>query len=56
MRTCPSYKLQMYKVTSYKLQVYNAYLPKHTHPFIYLSLRLPPNALDVNVHPVTCNL
>eukprot|EP00965_Chrysotila_dentata_P174341 5755631-Pleurochrysis_carterae.AAC.2 len=32
-------------------QVYAVYLPKHSHPFIYLSLRLPPHALDVNVHP-----
>ena len=32
-------------------EVYAAYLPKGAHPFIYLSLRLPPAALDVNVHP-----
>lgn len=32
-------------------EVYASYLPKHTHPFVYVSLRLPPNALDVNVHP-----
>ena len=32
-------------------EVYVAYLPKGAHPFVYLSLRLPPAALDVNVHP-----
>jgi DNA mismatch repair protein MLH1 len=32
-------------------QVYAAYLPKGTHPFIYLSLQFPPSHLDVNVHP-----
>ena len=32
-------------------EVYAAYLPKGAHPFVYLSLRLPPAALDVNVHP-----
>jgi DNA mismatch repair protein MLH1 len=31
--------------------VYAKYLPKHTHPFIYLSLRIPPQHVDVNVHP-----
>ncbi|TMW62850.1 hypothetical protein Poli38472_005468 [Pythium oligandrum] len=31
--------------------VYSLYLPKHTHPFVYLSLRMPPHNLDVNVHP-----
>ena len=31
--------------------VYAHYLPKHTHPFIYLSLRMPPQHVDVNVHP-----
>ena len=32
-------------------EVYASYLPKHAHPFAYLSLRLPPADLDVNVHP-----
>ncbi|KAG8442716.1 hypothetical protein GDO86_011495 [Hymenochirus boettgeri] len=31
--------------------VYAAYLPKNTHPFIYLSLDIAPQNLDVNVHP-----
>ena len=30
---------------------YAQYLPKGAHPLVYLSLRLPPAALDVNVHP-----
>ncbi|KAI0210070.1 DNA mismatch repair protein Mlh1 [Lamellibrachia satsuma] len=31
--------------------VYAAYLPKNTHPFIYLSLEITPQNVDVNVHP-----
>ncbi|XP_018013384.1 DNA mismatch repair protein Mlh1 [Hyalella azteca] len=31
--------------------VYAAYLPKQTHPFIYLSLEIAPQNVDVNVHP-----
>ncbi|XP_067888372.1 DNA mismatch repair protein Mlh1 isoform X3 [Heterodontus francisci] len=31
--------------------VYVAYLPKNTHPFLYLSLEILPQNVDVNVHP-----
>ncbi|XP_073486692.1 DNA mismatch repair protein Mlh1 isoform X2 [Aquarana catesbeiana] len=31
--------------------VYAAYLPKNTHPFLYLSLDISPHNVDVNVHP-----
>ncbi|KAL1924901.1 uncharacterized protein VTP21DRAFT_4555 [Calcarisporiella thermophila] len=31
--------------------VYNVYLPKGSHPFIYLSLEINPRKVDVNVHP-----
>lgn len=31
--------------------VYATYLPKNTHPFIYLSLEIAPQNIDVNVHP-----
>lgn len=31
--------------------VYAAYLPKGTHPFVYLSLEIHPANVDVNVHP-----
>ncbi|XP_044148760.1 DNA mismatch repair protein Mlh1 isoform X1 [Bufo gargarizans] len=31
--------------------VYAAYLPKNTHPFMYLSLEINPQNVDVNVHP-----
>ncbi|CAH1104007.1 unnamed protein product [Psylliodes chrysocephalus] len=32
-------------------QVYATYLPKNAHPFVYLSLELDPNNIDINVHP-----
>ena len=31
--------------------IYQAYLPKNSHPFIYLSLEIAPQNVDVNVHP-----
>ncbi|KAG7230105.1 hypothetical protein INR49_009825, partial [Caranx melampygus] len=31
--------------------VYAAYLPKNTHPFLYLSLEIASQNVDVNVHP-----
>ncbi|KAG0207602.1 DNA mismatch repair protein [Mortierella sp. GBA30] len=31
--------------------VYATYLPKNTHPWVYLSLELDPKNVDVNVHP-----
>ncbi|KAI8921755.1 hypothetical protein BC831DRAFT_475824 [Entophlyctis helioformis] len=31
--------------------LYAKYLPKGTHPFVYLSLHIKPENLDVNVHP-----
>ncbi|CAH0485208.1 unnamed protein product [Peronospora farinosa] len=31
--------------------VYSLYLPKNTHPFVYLSMELPPRNIDVNIHP-----
>jgi len=32
-------------------QVYTTFLPKGGHPFIYLSLLIEPNRVDVNIHP-----
>lgn len=31
--------------------VYSAFLPKGTHPFVYLSLEINPKNVDVNIHP-----
>ena len=31
--------------------VYADVLPKHTHPFVYLAIQMPPQHIDVNVHP-----
>ena len=31
--------------------VYMGILPKHMHPFVYLSIQMPPQHIDVNVHP-----
>ncbi|XP_026535300.1 DNA mismatch repair protein Mlh1 isoform X2 [Notechis scutatus] len=31
--------------------VYAAYLPKNTYPFLYISLEIAPQNVDVNVHP-----
>ncbi|KAN0023203.1 hypothetical protein ACTFIU_011366 [Dictyostelium citrinum] len=32
-------------------QVYSKYLPKGTHPFIFIRLLVPPKNIDVNIHP-----
>lgn len=31
--------------------VYGATLPKASKPFIYMSISLPPEHVDVNIHP-----
>jgi DNA mismatch repair protein MLH1 len=31
--------------------LYEDLLPKHTHPFVYLSIDMPAHHVDVNVHP-----
>ncbi|MCJ1472421.1 DNA mismatch repair protein [Lambiella insularis] len=32
-------------------RIYSAFLPKGGHPFLYLSLEIEPQRVDVNVHP-----
>ncbi|CAK7565694.1 MAG: DNA mismatch repair protein Mlh1 [Sporothrix epigloea] len=32
-------------------EMYAAFLPKNSHPFVYLSLEIDPQRVDVNVHP-----
>jgi len=32
-------------------QAYSPFLPRHGHPFVYLSLDIDPARVDVNVHP-----
>lgn len=31
--------------------LYEAYIPKNSHPFVYVSLEIAPRNVDVNVHP-----
>ncbi|CAH2002093.1 unnamed protein product [Acanthoscelides obtectus] len=31
--------------------VYETYLPKNAHPFVYMSLELDPGNIDVNISP-----
>ncbi|KAI5820984.1 hypothetical protein BZA77DRAFT_300472 [Pyronema omphalodes] len=31
--------------------IYSTFLPKHGHPFVYLSIDIQPDRVDVNVHP-----
>ena len=56
----PGESLPLYVVTKFLFypalrkaieNIYSSYLPKQGHPFIYLSLQIAPQNVDVNVHP-----
>jgi DNA mismatch repair protein MLH1 len=32
-------------------ETYSTFLPKQTHPFVYLSIEIVPQNIDVNIHP-----
>lgn len=48
------YKFNIFTSTALRKAIetiYASYLPKSSHPFLYLSLEMAPEQLDVNVHP-----
>ncbi|KAK4193751.1 DNA mismatch repair protein Mlh1 [Podospora australis] len=43
--------VESFKIRKAIEQTYASFLPKNSHPFVYLSLEIDPRKVDVNVHP-----
>lgn len=51
LRDRPTHQVESTAIRRAVESVYAPVLPANTHPFVYLSIELPPPHVDVNVHP-----